>query len=225
MKKSFFLSLTLGILFLSSCFKAPKPEPVGDAYVKAVNAVRGSTAQQFYLNGTKKSDAAIAYGESTPYITVTSGSSQFAFADINATTANAATQAVGVPIGIHATTFYFKVKNPTTLQESLVATIINDDLKPSLVPGKARIRFIHLNYLLGNSVSIVSATKDLLTGLAFGTASSYIDVDPDTKFTFKATGVTTSPEIGGDFLADKNYTIWIDGATANELTGHIITNY
>jgi len=222
MKKSFFLSLTLCVLFLSSCFKEPKPEPVGDAYVKAVNAVRGSTSQEFYLNGTKKSSAAIAYGESSSYITVSSGSSQFAFADISATTANAATQVVGVPIGVYATVFYIKVKNPTTLQESLVATIINDDMKPSLVAGKARVRFVHLNYLLGNSISVVSGTKDLLTGIPFGNVSSYLDVDPGTKFTFKGTGVTTSPEIGGNFLADKNYTVWVDGASATELTGHII---
>jgi len=224
MKKSFFVCLTLGVLFLSSCFKAPKPEPVGDAYIKAVNTVKGSNAQEFYLNGTKRNAAAIAYGEATPYITVTSGSSQFAFADAGVVSgeANAATQLVGVPIGVYATTFYIKVKNPTTLQESLVATIINDDMKPSLVSGKARIRFIHLNYLLNNSISVVSATKDLLTGIPFGSASSYIDVDPTTKFTFKATGVTTSPEIGGAFLADKNYTIWVDGASATELTGHII---
>ncbi|NRF40984.1 DUF4397 domain-containing protein [Pedobacter foliorum] len=224
MKKSFFLSLTLGVLFLSSCFKAPKPDPVGDAYVKAVNTVKGSNSQEFYLNGTKRNAAAIPYGEATPYITVSSGSSQFAFADAGTVsgTANAATQLVGVPIGVYATTFYIKVKNQTTLEESLMATIINDDMKPSLVAGKAKVRFIHLNYLLNNSISVMSGTSSLLTGIPFGSASSYIDVDPGTKFTFKATDVTTSPEIGGNFLANKNYTIWVDGASATELTGHII---
>lgn len=225
MKKLFFLCLALVVTVLSSCFKEPKPAPVGDAYINAVNAVKGSTPQEFYLNGSKKNNAAIPYGASSGYITVTSGDAQFAFGNVGSDVANAATQPVGVPIGINATVFYYTQNKDANTQEELhMATIINDDMKPSLVAGKAKVRFINLNYLLNNTISVLSGTTKIIEKIPFKSASSYIDVDPGSKFKFVADIVDSpaSAELDPNLQANKNYTIWIDGVTATELTGHVV---
>ena len=227
MKKSFFLCLTLGVMLLSSCFKEPKPEPVGDAYINAVNAVRGSSPQEFYLNGSKKNSVPIPYGTSSGYITVTSGNSQFAFGNVSSETANAATQVVGVPIGVNATVFYYtESKSQSTQEELHMATIINYDMKPSAVAGKAKVRFINLNYLLLNTISVLSGTTKIVEKIPFKSSSSYIDLDPGTKFKFVADIVDSpaSVELDPNLQANKNYTVWVDGVTATELTGHVIAH-
>lgn len=224
MKNSFFLCLTLGVLLLSSCVKEPKPQPVGDAYMKAVNTVSGSIAQDFYMNGARKNSASIAYGQYTPYITITSGDAQFAFADAGTISgaANAATDLLGVPIGAYATVFYVKVKDVSTSKDAFFAAAYADDMTPPATVGKAKIRVINLNSILNKPISVMSGTKEVLSAIPFGKSSAYIEVDPDSKFTFKGEGVTTSVEKGGDFVVNKNYTIWVDGTAATELTGHII---
>lgn len=214
-------------MLLSSCFKEPKPEPVGDAYINAVNAVRSSSPQEFYLNGSKKNSVPIPYGASSGYITVTSGNSQFAFGNVGAETANAATQVVGVPIGVNATVFYYTDSKSEGTQEELhMATITNDDMKPSAVAGKAKVRFVNLNYLLLNTISVLSGTTKIVEKIPFKSSSSYIDLDPGTKFKFVADIVDSpaSVELDPNLQANKNYTIWIDGVTATELTGHVIAH-
>jgi hypothetical protein len=219
MKKSFFLYFALGVALLSACVKAAKPEPVGDVFIRAVNTVKGSNPQDFYQGPVKKSTSPISYGGTTGYLTLPSGPYQFAFADPGSGTANGASPYVNITIGTTATVFYAR-----NLDSITVAYIFQDDVAPASVVGKAKVRFIHLNYYLYNSINVLNGETALLTGIPFAIASKYIEVDPGTKFTVTGTGVTTAPVIDGNLQANKNYTIWIDGTSAKELTGHVLSS-
>ena len=89
--------------------------------------------------------------------------------------------------------------------------------------GKARVRFIHLNSFLNNSIRVaIVGGADLFAVLAFGNASVYYNVDPGSKFQVSATGVTTAPVIDANIQAGKIYTFFFNGSTATELYGNML---
>lgn len=212
-----------GLLLLSSCRKNDdiRPEPVGPANIRYANAVQGSASQDLYVNDTKKNTQAVAYGEASAYMEITSGSNVFKFYDAGTTTLRATSQGYNVPIGLYATVFYYQASGG---QHGAFA--VGDDMSapPS---GKAKVRFLHLNSFLGLntsiSVSVVGQTAVLIPALVYGNLNTgYFNVDPGTKFTFAATGVTNAPVVDAGIVASKNYTIWIDGTNSATLTGHVI---
>ena len=211
------------ILLLASCSKKnePQPEPVGAAKVRFVNTVRGSLAQDFYVNGVKKSTLPAAYGEASAYLEITSGSNAFKFYDAGTTTVKAESQAYSVPIGFNVTTFYYQGSNGL-----FGAFAIGDDMSAPAA-GKAKVRFYNLNSFLtpttGITISVVGQTTPLIPSLVYGDLNAtYYAVDPGAKFTLTAAGVTNAPQLDGGIIAGKNYTIWIDGGSSAELTGHVI---
>ena len=202
------------MVVLSSCFKEPKPEPVGEAKIRFVNAVPGSP-QDVYYNGTKMGIAPLGYAQFSGYQTIESGPGFFGFADQGNTTGNYQ-GSIGVKIGDNITSFYFK-----TLQGDVNVGFTSDDMTapPS---GKARVRFIHLNQFLNNSFAVaVEGGADIVSQVAFGNSSSYFNVDPGTKFLVKATGVPNTV-FDANLVAGKIYTIWFDGTLATELNGHVL---
>ena len=70
-----FLTLMLiALIGLSSCKKLEQEQPVqGDAKIRVVNTIVGSTPQDIYQNDTKISTSAIAYGQNTAYLTIKGG--------------------------------------------------------------------------------------------------------------------------------------------------------
>lgn len=208
------------IVAFASCSKKydPVPEPVGDAKVKFVNTVFGSLSQDVYVNGVKKSVTPVAYGTSSEYFTITSGNSTFSFNNAGTTTATA-TASVSTRIGDKFMALYYK-----NAEGTLVAGFIADDATAA-VTGKANVRFIHMNNFLKNiplSVSVVGESTAVIPSVDYLAGSKTIQVAPGAKFTFAATGVITAPVLDGSLAAGKNYTIWIDGNSSTELTGHVI---
>lgn len=213
-----------GLLLLSSCSKNDdiEPEPVGPANVRYVNAVQGSASQDLYVNDTKKNTQAVAYGDASAYMEITSGANVFKFYDAGTTTLRAQSEGYDFPIGVYATVFYYQAYGG-----QLGAFAVGDDMSapPS---GKAKVRFFHFNSYLGVnetsiSVSVVGQTQVLIPALVYGDLNTrYFNVDPGAQFTFAATGVTNAPVVDAAIAAGKNYTIWINGTNAATLTGHVI---
>lgn len=215
------------MILLASCSKKnePQPEPVGEAKVKYVNAVDGSLAQDFQVNGVKKNTAPVAYGNASEYFVITSGSNVFKFFDAGTATLKAESQPYSIPIAINASVFYLQAPGG---QFGVVA--IGDNMVAPAA-GKAKVRFININKFAAVSssisVTIVGETTPLIPTLTHlldpnSLGSDYFSVDPGVKFKFAATGVTDAPELNAGIVAGKNYTIWIDGSSASNLTGHVI---
>jgi len=204
------------ILVLSSCVKEPAPVPTGEARVRFVNALPGSSAQDYYINDAKKNVSGLVYGDASPQFTFISGRNDFIFTNEGSTTVSAGSREV-VPIGASFTAFY--VKNQAG--QASVAVAPDDN---AVVEGKAKVRFIHLNTFLNASIKITNqATGAVLTeGVGLGNGSNYFQVDVGTKFVLTATGLTTPPVVETTLVAGKNYTIWFGGATATALDYHVI---
>ncbi|WP_316817382.1 DUF4397 domain-containing protein [Pedobacter nyackensis] len=213
------------IVAFASCSKKydPVPEPVGDLEILAVNTVSGSADQDLLINGVAKITG-VSYGEATAYVKVTSGNSTLGFYNTGTTaTANAGLQS-GLPIGAKAAMYYYKLGGGE-LRAGLI-----DNATTNPATGKAKVRFLHLNNFMVTgaetsipiAISIDGGTGTLIPSLSFANLSVYQEVDPGSKFNFTATGVTAGAAFDGPILANKIYTIWIDGTSAANLTGHLV---
>lgn len=235
MKKLFLLSKKAGTallvcclgltVLLSACLKEPKPEPTGEVNFRFVNAVSGSSSQDYYVNGSKKTAIPLAYGDYSAYTPLVSGNNQFAFADQGATTANAVSSVYYNKIGIKGTVFYYKALNSTGA-DVLAAGVIFPDETEEPVSGKAKVRFIHLNRLVNKNVALTVSVQGAgqLTpaeGVSFGSVTPYYSVDAGAQLVITGTGLTI-PVMNPNFVAGKIYTIWFDGASATEVNGHVI---
>ncbi|MFA4869525.1 MAG: DUF4397 domain-containing protein [Pedobacter sp.] len=231
MKPSFLLSSKAGKVFMVVCLSVivlvascgkkydPVPEPVGDAKIRFVNALHGSAAQDFYVNGTKKSTTPLAYGATSENLTITSGQNAFNLNDAGSTVVNASIQG-NVSIGDRFTFLYFK--HP---EGKLVLAPV-PDVASNPVAGKANVRFINLNTTLNSQLTVhtVGVVSPTIPSLGAQAISDFFPVDAGTKFSFSATGWLTATDYDGAIVAGKTYTIWIDGNTdpANkQLIGHI----
>jgi uncharacterized protein DUF4397 len=194
--------------------------------VRFVNAVQTSDPQDMFIRGVKAPNSvALMYGQFSPYYTSTSGDNAFAFADMG-TTEGTGNAGIGgkFEIGTEMTIFYFKLLEQRDNGE-LAAGIKYDD--NVVVPGKAKVRFLHLNNYLENFIDFTVVVdgvdgKVLSTGIGFAASSPYYEVDPGTKIKAKGTGVTDPLIIDANLQAGKNYTIWIDGPSEKVLTSHVI---
>lgn len=217
-----FMIACSGIMLFASCSKKNEfqPEPVGELELKAVNTVVGSLSQDLAINGAVKVTA-LPYGSSSPYIKMVSGVSTIGFYDTGTTTqANVGGQ-IQLPIGAKISAFYYKTP------ESPLSAVFYTDATTTPTTGKAKVRFINMNNILNNTISVA------LDGAAAGTAfvpsvrflenSVFQEVDPGAKFIFTATGISAGAAFDGALLANKVYTIWVDG-TLSTLTGHVIVN-
>jgi hypothetical protein len=215
MKRFLFVGLSALVLLASSCVKQ-KNTPTGEAHVRFVNAVVGSPSQDVYVNSVLVSSGKIPYGGQTSYMTYTAGINEIVFVD-GITHISQAAEDYGSDIGDYATVYFFG-----TLQGTLSAGGIKD-IMTAPAAGKARVRFLNLDYNLSNAmIMTLVGGANLYTSLPFGTASTYFEVDPGAKFQPSATGVTTAPVIDFNPKAGKIYTVWLSGTSATELYGNAI---
>lgn len=214
MKKLSFLGLSLMVL-LSSCFKEPVPEPVGEAKVRIANAVSTSVAQDVYYNNKKMNIAPLAYGQVSSYQTISSGASFFGFTDQGTTISNYEGAAT-IKIGENITVIYY-----TRLDGTKNVGFLGDDMTTPPA-GKARVRFVHLNHLYPSSfAAVLQGGATLVTAVPFANSSAYFDVDAGSKFEIVAVGLTANAVIDANIQAGKIYTIWMDG-TAVEMNAHVV---
>jgi hypothetical protein len=215
MKRFLFAGLCAVVLLASACVK-PKNTPTGDIHLRFVNATVGSPSQDVYINGALISSGKIPYGGQTQYITATSGINTIVFVD-GITHISQASEDYGSDIGDYATVYFY-----SNMQGVLTAGGILDNMTPPSA-GKAKVRFINLDYNLTNAmIMTVVGGSNLFTSLPFAGATTYYEVDPGAKFQPSATAVTTAPVIDFNPQAGKIYTVWLSGASSSEIYGNAL---
>lgn len=213
------LIFTLVLMCLFSCKKdIPTNITVlgGEARVKIINASQGTTDLDFYLNSNKINDKALAYGESSGYIKVQSGTKNASF--IGSGNQDVTAELNLVP-SFSYTSFYLEDK--TGKGEILT---LEDDLGATEV-GMARIRFVNLGPNFTNAINIITTGNTLLVNsLAFKEKSMYFAIDPTIDLGFSVLGAG-GPKIirGAEFEAGKIYTIWVGGSSNSSLSINKIT--
>lgn len=214
------LSLSLFALILltlafTSCKKDKKDVNVDlSAFVRVTNASAASTPQDFFLDTTKLTASAVAYGSSTDYLKTTTGDHQGSFKNSGSATVNVSFN-LSLAAGKYYSAFYS--------DSSKYATFIDDRTTPQA--GKARIRFINLSSALASSVDFgATGAAKLVSSLAYKSASAYYDVDPTTAFSLYASGSTTAIiSLPTTIEAGHIYTIYVSGATTGTVTSHLVT--
>ena len=212
------LFLLLLIATLISCKNKEPDVVIGNSKFRLVNAVQGSVAQDFYQGDTKISTSAIAYGESSDYLTVKAGSSTITFKG-SATQEVSATASVGLNTGVNYTVFYTKT---TTGGGEIIGYPETDGVPPA---GKAGVRFANLGATLSTAVVVNLGNGDPLTNsLPFGNITAYAVLDPSVELKFSLVGSTNSAIIpAATFQSGKLYTVWFDASNTTTAQYHVVT--
>lgn len=213
--------LAVVCLGMTACKKDDDTGAGITARVKIVNAAESSSAQDFYLDDTKVNSAAVAYGESSGYISTPAGSNRHAQFRTSGSAAVYASANADL-VSDRNYSFYLAGEGEST---TIVTT--EDDLSaPS--SGKAKVRFIHLSTAAASSVDIrLLGGAQLVAGLGFRSSTTFQEMDPGVKvFHVFAAGESTGAidlEIAA-LEAGKIYTVWISGATTSNIRARLITN-
>lgn len=189
----------------------------GNAKFKLINAAQGSVAQDFYQGDTKINTTAVAYGESSDYLTLKAGSSTVFFKSAVDQTVSA-TGNIGINTDVNYTVFY--VKN--SIGSGEITGYPESNAQPPA--GKAGVRFVNLGAILTNALTVsFNNGEPLTTALSFGNSTNYAVIDPSVDLKFSTMGSTTSTVIlGSSFQAGKLYTVWFDAANATTAQHHIV---
>lgn len=214
-KKYQFSGLLGGLIIISmlfsSCMK-DNTEPLieGTAKVMIVNAASGSAAQDFYLNNTKVNTEAVAYSQSTSYISTDGGRGRKAeFKNSGSTTANFTGTVDLIPNENY--TFFYTGKADGSGNSS--AVFRDEQTSPSA--NKAKLRFVNLAEGFASANLLVTGGASLASNIAFGKASNFSEVTPGvlTLQTSLSTGASGSTNLGVFTLAaGKIYTIYTSGS-------------
>ena len=189
----------------------------GEAKVKLINAAQSPSSVDFYLNDSKINSSALAFGETSDYIKIESGTKTTTVSkDVN--TLDAEAEFSYVPT-LSYTTFF--VEDKTGKGEVL---IFEDNLG-AIEMGKARIKFINLSPNFTNAINITLAGVGLLVNsLPFKEASGYFTIAPNTNIGISVLGLEGLKIIeGSEFEAGKIYTLWVSGSSNSNLSINKIT--
>jgi hypothetical protein len=188
-----------------------------NAKVKIVNTVDGSSAQDFYIDNVKLDASAVAYTQSSDYLSTKSGSHTAKFTNSGSTTAN-----VSFNVSLQADsnyTIYYTANGSTT------ASVVTTDNLVAPAANMAKVRFINLSNAVTSNVDFgISATSKLITNLAARAVSAYSQVAANTTFYLYSAGsinaMLTIPAT--TIQAGKIYTIYISGSTTLDLNYNIV---
>lgn len=191
----------------------------GDAYIRIVNSAEGSGPQDFYLDSTKVNATAIAYGQSSNYITSQSGDREARFKSAGTSTVNSSSN-VNISAGNHYTIYY-------TGGTSSNANYVTNDETSAPSAGKIKVRLVHLSSAAASSVDLaVQGGAKIVNGLAYKTASAYQEVDAASSFQLYASGSSTAALTLSNLglQAGKIYTIYLSGSTTATITYHVMVD-
>jgi hypothetical protein len=212
------LLLTLSALMalsisLSSCKKSSSSASL-TANLMITNSAQGSTPQDFYLDNNKLNGSAMAYSQSSAFISTSAGSHQGQFKASGTGTVDATTT-LSLAAGKYYSVFYTDGNSSTTAEDDRTAP----------QSGKSRVRFINLSSALTSNVDIAATgSANLVSGLAYKAASAYYDVDPATSFSLKASNTATVLlNIPSTMQAGHIYTVYFSGTTSATVASNVIT--
>lgn len=216
--KGLFIAL-VALTSLSACTD-DNEDITADAYIRVVNASEGSAAQDFYLNNSKVSANAVAYTQSSSYITTTNGTKTGEFKTTGTATVNASSN-INIEAGKYYTVYYTGGTSSsatfTTTTDEMVNTSAN----------KAKVRFVHLSSAAANSIDLaIQGGTKIVNNLAYKGVSAYQEVDAATNFSlFTAGSATAAFNLTGlNIQAGKIYTVYISGSTSLTITYHVLVD-
>jgi len=200
----------------SSCKKDSNNVDELNARLSFVNTVEGSAAQDVYINDSKASATAVAYGSSTTDISTSSGNKLIAFKNTGSSTVSASAT-INAEANTSQTAFLIKQADGNLA----VSTYANDNTSAS---GKVKVRFINVAPLLVGAVNVITNTgTNLVSTLAFRAASAYQTIDANTNLNVNVSGSVEVVTIAGSELqAGKIYTIWFDNSSTTRVKYHVI---
>ena len=204
------------VLSISSCKKDDDNPSSSNVSLTLVNTIDGSAAQDVYLNDSKASTSAVAYGSSATNLSTTTGSKTVAFKNTGTSTITAT---ANVNVSANSSTSLYLVKQANG--NYAINTYANDN---TAVSGKAKVRFINVAPLLTSTVNVTTSTGvALISALTFTTASAYQTVDANTALNVNMTGSLEVTTIAGTELqAGKIYTVWFDSSTTTKVKYHVV---
>ncbi|TKC02487.1 DUF4397 domain-containing protein [Pedobacter cryotolerans] len=223
-KRAFVLiALSAFAVLLSSCKKDVEQEiePIeyGNAKMSVTNTVSGSNAQDFYQNDTKLTTAAVAYAQTSPYLTLKAGNSVISFRNAGSTAVSVALQAI-LNTDLSYTVFYYVDQSGTARMNGFS----DDQTAPAA--GKIKVRFVNLAPALNNTLNVSLADNTaLVNGLSFGNANTngYLVLDATAALQVSVVNSGISVPIPAtNFTSGKIYTIWFDAATTTTAKFHVI---
>jgi hypothetical protein len=218
------IALSTIAILLSSCKKNLEediqPIEYGNAKMSVTNTVSGSNAQDFYQNDTKLTTTAVAYAQTSPYLTLKAGSSNISFRNAGATAVSASLQAV-LNTDFSYTAFYYVDLSGT----ARITGFSDDPTAPAA--GKIKVRFVNLAPALNNTLNVSLADNTALAnGVSFGNVSpqnGYLTLDATAALQVSVVNSGISVPIPAtNFTAGKIYTIWFDAATTTTAKFHVI---
>jgi hypothetical protein len=187
------------------------------AKVKIVNTADGSSPQDFYLDNVKLDASAVAYTQSSDYLTAKSGSHTAKFTNSGSATAN-----VSFNVSLQADSSYTIYY---TSNGSASSSVVTTDNLTAPAANMAKVRFVNLSNAVSSNVDFgVSATSKLATNLAARAVSAYSQVAAGTTFYLYSAGSANSMLTipATTIQAGKIYTIYISGSTTLDLTYKIV---
>jgi hypothetical protein len=212
------LCLIIFSITLGSC-KKHDPDVVvkGETRVKLVNAVLTEYHQDVYVDGEKKTAAALGFSETSDYLKFFSGSRNISFMGSN----NISTEGT---LNFTPSIVYtvFLTSNRAGERE----IISYEDNLSNTEAGKAKIKLINLSPTFGTGVNVsVQAGIQFVNALLYKEASNYFAVEAGSNLRYTVVGSGNVKTLDGTLLeGGKIYTIWFSGNTAATLEAHIITD-
>ncbi len=212
------------MLFFSACTKenTSTSTDLGNSHVLLINSAKTASAIDLYWTGNKLNTIPLAFGATTGYQKVTSGTRNIQI-KANLTNTLLATNTVKLLRDSSYTFFVFDVKGVTT------TAVAEDDLSlPSF--GNAKIKFANMSSgLTGADLAIVNGPV-IASSVSFGMIGNYTELKAGTyNLVLREHGTNkvmlNIPNVRVDNT--KIYTIWSAGSTSGTgsaaLTSQIIS--
>lgn len=210
----------LSMILLVSCNKTESIPGQPTSTIMLINglATATSTNAHFFLDSQRISNTSLAYGATTNYLVVGSNYSSGTIknATTNATLISSAIQLqdkLSYSIFLHGT-----AATPLVL--------ITKDTLSTPSSGKSRVRLVNLgqgigsniDLLIRNDYQIAPVAKMAVPNCAFGAASSFVEIDSCTNYSFQiVSSGTNTVKISSSkvtILPNLNYTIMVRGISA-----------
>ncbi|MCB2376223.1 DUF4397 domain-containing protein [Hymenobacter sp. BT635] len=235
LQRRFLLAVVPAALVFAGCSKddesvTPTPDQGRVLFVHAAASSAG--AVKFVANDNKEVGS-LTFGTNSPYTSVVAGAQSIKINDATTGT-TALTQALAVEKDKSYSVFAY---SPTSALGSVASLAVSDDLTAPAT-GKAKIRLVHLGVGSPNSVSLsvpnpTIGTTDIISNVAFSTASGFTEINPGTynlavsigsgaTATTEAsvgdgTGGTNSSTATKAYAAGKIYTVVLRGVKNNSI--------
>ncbi|MDB5025009.1 MAG: hypothetical protein JWP78_2764 [Mucilaginibacter sp.] len=209
------LAFVMLAVAMTSCMKDGSNNNL-PAFVQVVNSSEASLPQDFYLDSTRLTTSAVAYGSGSAFLNAAPGNYQARFKNSGTATVNV-TFTLALTAGKSYSVFYTEGNSYTSFQ----------DERSVPQSGKARVRFINLSSALPSNIDFAAAGgAKLVSNLAYKTASTYMDVDPATSFSLYTSGSSSALiSIPATLQAGHTYSIYVSGNTRATVTLHVVTEY